>query len=251
MLQKTNSLKKATAVIPAYNEEATVAEAVKIARKNPCVNEVIVVDDGSTDNTRTKAEAAGAKVIRVEENRGKANAMDEGVGAAKNEVICFLDADFIGLKEKHLEALLSPVLAGKADMNIGIRRRKNYLLNRVVHFFPLISGERALTKDVWRAVPEKYKKRFEIEIALNYHAKKMKFKTASFYLRGVDQVKKEKKHGLITGLYERLGMAYDILSVSLKLYVLNYLGEKLKGRFRGQVKILKAAPERDEPKKFR
>ena len=55
--------KSVSIVIPAYNEEATVAKVVSVARKLSYVDEVIVVDDGSTDRTVEEAENAGATVI--------------------------------------------------------------------------------------------------------------------------------------------------------------------------------------------
>ena len=70
--------KSVSIVIPAYNEEATVAKVVSVARKLSYVDEVIVVDDGSTDRTVEEAENAGATVISHIMNEGKGSAIKTG-----------------------------------------------------------------------------------------------------------------------------------------------------------------------------
>ena len=83
-----------TVVIPAFNREALVGRAVASAlsqRLPPA--EVLVVDDASTDGTAEAAEAAGARVIRLPENRGRGGARNAGIEAASQEFIAFLDSD--------------------------------------------------------------------------------------------------------------------------------------------------------------
>ncbi len=82
------------AVIPAYNEELTIGKIVKKARKY--VDEVIVVDDGSTDNTAIEAKKSGAVVVRHEKNYGVGRATRTGFSKAlqtKAKYIITLDAD--------------------------------------------------------------------------------------------------------------------------------------------------------------
>ncbi len=81
-----------TVIIPALNEQGTIAEVVKFCFTKPLVNEVIVVDDQSADNTRELAEANGAKVL-VSKVRGKGISMKEGILSASNQLLVFLDAD--------------------------------------------------------------------------------------------------------------------------------------------------------------
>ena len=73
-----NSNKSVSIVIPAYNEEATVAQVVTVARKLEYVDEVIVVDDGSSDRTVEEAKSAGATVISHITNEGKGSAIKTG-----------------------------------------------------------------------------------------------------------------------------------------------------------------------------
>src|SRR5690606_829115 len=102
---------------------------------------------------------------------GKSAAMGEGVRAAKDPVVLFLDADVLGLDHEQISRIIDPVLSEEYEMFVGVRARSAFLFNRFFHYFPIIGGERALTKALWYAVPKEHKRRFQIEIALNYQAK--------------------------------------------------------------------------------
>ena len=88
---------KVSVVIPAYNAESTIGQAVEhsLAQgKGPMEVEVVVVDDGCTDDTAIIAESAGATVIR-QENAGPAAARNRGWESATGQVICFTDSDCV------------------------------------------------------------------------------------------------------------------------------------------------------------
>jgi glucosyl-3-phosphoglycerate synthase len=101
-------------VIPILNEEATIADVVAFALSEPLVNEVIVVDDASLDASAECAEAAGARVIQST-MLGKGASMYDGVLAARNDCILFLDGDLRDLEPGLVEKLTCPVLRGTAD----------------------------------------------------------------------------------------------------------------------------------------
>ena len=86
-----------TVIIPAYNEENVVAsqieEVQRILTKDNIVHEIIVVDDGSTDNTAQMARQTGAKIIIHPVNRGYGASIKTGISAAENNIIVILDAD--------------------------------------------------------------------------------------------------------------------------------------------------------------
>lgn len=103
-----------TVVIPALNEEKTVASVVTLAKENPDVSEVIVVDDKSFDKTIEKAKEAGAVVI-TSTKLGKGASMKDGVLYAKNQIIVFLDADITTYPANIISLLVEPILKGDAD----------------------------------------------------------------------------------------------------------------------------------------
>ncbi len=96
-----------TIIIPALNEEITIAKVVRHCWSKPLVSEVIVVDDQSFDKTVQYAIEAGAKVI-TSTKIGKGASMKDGMLCAKNEIIVFLDGDIDPYPEKMIEQMTAP-----------------------------------------------------------------------------------------------------------------------------------------------
>ena len=124
---------RVAAVVPCKDEADRIAATVAAVASLPQVGRVVVVDDGSTDDTARVAEAAGAEVVRHPRNRGKAAALESGVrrvreleraeavtdpGAAWPAALLFVDGD---LQETatNLGVLATAVLDGTADMTIA------------------------------------------------------------------------------------------------------------------------------------
>jgi len=111
--------------LPAHDEEDVVGAVVGRAAQRVCGRrvEVLVVDDGSTDRTAAVAEAAGARVLRHERNRGLGAAVRTGMAEAVAmgaAVVAFCDADGEYAPEE-LERLVRPILDGEADYVAGSR----------------------------------------------------------------------------------------------------------------------------------
>ena len=110
---------KISVVIPALNEEQAIGEVVR-AVPGDRVNEIIVVDNGSTDDTAAQAASAGARVI-TEDRPGYGYACLAGAkAAAEADVIVFLDGDRSD-DPSQLEAVVAPLLDDRADLVIGSR----------------------------------------------------------------------------------------------------------------------------------
>lgn len=214
-------------IIPAYNEEKTVGAVLLALKGHPLVGEVLLVDDGSTDRTAFIGECLGAYVIRMRQRRGKAEAMDAGVGKARFPVILFLDADIVGLTPSIVTRIVEPVLFDRYEMFVALRGRKTLFLNKLLRIFPILGGERALSKELWYMVPERFKRGFQIEIALNYYAKKTKKNMGFALFHGLRNTIKERKYGVIRGFIMRIGLCVDVVLVSLRLYVFEKLKEKI------------------------
>jgi glycosyltransferase involved in cell wall biosynthesis len=134
-------------IIPAYNEAVRIGEVLRVVTEHPLIGEVIAVDDGSTDDTaRMIARFAGARLIRQTGNTGKSRAICAGIRASTGTFLLFMDADLVGLAKKDVTALLQPVLSGRADASISLR--KDALLPWRTIGLDYLSGERALRRDL-------------------------------------------------------------------------------------------------------
>jgi len=142
--------------------------------------------------------------------------------------ILFLDADVTGHTAQMLQRVTQPVVDGRFEMYVGVRARETIWLNRLLHFFPIIGGERAVTRRLWEAVPAKYREGVQIEIALNHTAKKFKKGMGFELVAGTRHYIKEEKYGLSLGLLRRTKMIHDIVAISVRLYVLEGISSKLK-----------------------
>jgi len=140
-------------IIPAYNEERSIGEVIKQTQK--FADEVIVVDDCSTDNTRELCERLGAKVVTNEHRKGYIGAIKTGFERANHEIIVTLDAD-----GEHapgdIPRLVEPILTRKADLVLGEReeipRISERFINSLTNFKVKVAdsgtGFRALKREL-------------------------------------------------------------------------------------------------------
>ena len=149
--QKPKKYQKVSVIIPAYNEEDTVAQVVNVIKKVSFVDEILVVNDGSTDDTESQAINSGARVITHETNKGKGEALYTGYKNAECDVIAFIDADIHNLTSKKVEAMIMPILEGKTDITKTKFARASGRVTELTakpllnFFFPEISFEQPLS----------------------------------------------------------------------------------------------------------
>lgn len=148
----------------------------------PVVNEVIVVDDGSTDETAKIVQNNGAILVQHPENRGKGIAMLSGIQKATGDIVVFMDAD-LQHRPEDIEKLVQPIFDSSADLSIGVRtlgsrkemppqrRFTNFLGNFLVYLMirtwisDTQSGFRAIKKEYLEKMKFK-SQRYEIEIEM-------------------------------------------------------------------------------------
>ena len=175
-------------IIPAYNEEAGVSEAVRTVRavleEAGIRHEILVVDDGSGDNTRNLARKAGATVIRHRKNRGYGAALKTGIGLAKNDIIAIIDADgtypagyLPEIIEKMKEADMVVGARTGANVNVPlVRKPAKWFLTRLASYLTaesipdLNSGLRAFRREValqyFGILPDKFSFTTTITVAV-------------------------------------------------------------------------------------
>jgi glycosyltransferase involved in cell wall biosynthesis len=109
-------------VIPALNEEEPISDVVRGCLATGLPNEIIVVDNGSTDRTAERARAAGARVVAAPRGYGRACAAGVAAVDSKCEIVVFLDGDGSDCPE-FMDRLVGPIIAGTHDFVIGSRTR--------------------------------------------------------------------------------------------------------------------------------
>lgn len=116
-------MKKVAAIICAYNEERTINEVLSSIAQSGVFNEIIVVNDGSTDNTKSIIIDCKDTIplidIHQPVNKGKGYAMSVGIEKSSSEVIVFCDAGLSNLSSEHFLQLTKPILENEADMVLG------------------------------------------------------------------------------------------------------------------------------------
>ncbi|HLD89392.1 MAG TPA: glycosyltransferase family 2 protein [Candidatus Nanoarchaeia archaeon] len=153
-----------TLIIPVFNEQSTIFKLVDTIKKSNIFNEIIVVDDGSTDNTNKALLESGTIYIQHKKNLGKGAALKTGLKAASGNTIMFLDGDIEAIDTAKINKMIELIENDDADVVIGTFRFGCFQTFTEVVFKPLtrlffpevmktikkgfLSGQRAFKKDV-------------------------------------------------------------------------------------------------------
>lgn len=203
---------KISLIIPAYNEERRIGNVLKVVAPLPWLDEIIAIDDGSDDGTVDVINGFPVQTIELEENQGKGAALQRGLENIKSaEIIIFLDADLIGLREEHLRLLVQPLVNDKdLAMTVGRFAGGRWSTDLSQRITPILNGQRALRGWFAKELPDLSSKRFGVEIFISKFAKENSYKTNDVILRGLSQVLKEEKEGVIKGAVYRYKMYGDL-----------------------------------------
>jgi glycosyltransferase involved in cell wall biosynthesis len=193
---------RVTCLLPAFNEAPRIGQVLDVVTGHPLIDEVIVIDDGSTDATANIAARKGVTVVMLGQNGGKARALAAGVARARGDILVLLDSDLIGLTRHDVTRLIAPVLNGRAQTTLSLRGNAPRLWRWIG--LDYISGERVLPRAMLAAHLDRLHgmQRFGIEVFLN-----------SLWIAAQSRKSPSKaaKHGLWRGILGDLGMMADIL----------------------------------------
>lgn len=155
-----------SAIVPVYDEETTVKKVIEVLLANPQIDEVICVNDGSSDNSLAVLKRFGDRITLIDltQNQGKGYALAAGIRAAHCEIAAFFDADLANLSDRHIETLLAPILDGRACAVLGYPTTESKLPS----VFADLTGERAYYRsDLLPLAAQMEAKRFGVEVFLN------------------------------------------------------------------------------------
>ncbi len=202
---------KISVIIPAYNEEATIAEVIKTVKQVPIINSIIVVSDGSTDRTVEIANSLKVNVFEMKKNIGKGGAIKKGFEKTDSEILLFLDADLIGLNTQHIYSLVNPIIKDLTDMTVGIFSKGRLLTDLSQMIMPFLSGQRAMKREIIDLIHDLDLLKYGLEVAINKVVKKHDYRVTKVKLINLTQLLKEEKYGIVEGAKQRLQMYLDIV----------------------------------------
>lgn len=212
----TKEAVKISAIVPAFNEEKTIGNVLSVLTRMPEIDEVIVVNDGSTDRTEQVAKSYNIILVSLPENRGKGGAISAGLSHSHGEVVLLLDADLVGLRPEHIRRLLKPVISGRAAMSIGLFKKGRKIIDLAQKAHPYLTGQRAVRRDILEKINNIDITRFGFEIALTKQAKSQRLPITKVNLPYLTHLTKEEKMGLLKGLTARLRMYWEIVHCYVK-----------------------------------
>lgn len=208
---------RVAAIVPAFNEERTIGHVIEALRAAAGIDEILVVSDGSTDETVALSRRHEVATYHLLDNHGKASAMALGLSQTAAPIVLFVDGDILNLTPAMIRDLVAPVTGGRAAMNIGVRARGALLDAFHRRYGPLLSGIRCLRREVFEAVPEDFVKGYRIETALNWSCRQLGLRLETTVLNGLKHLVKEKKRGVLDGVWSRCRMFLSVFAAFWRL----------------------------------
>jgi len=207
-------MKAISVIICAFNEENTIASVIESTNSYPYIEQIVVVNDGSTDSTgqiiRRLSESIDLCYINLLPNRGKGYGMASGLEIATGEIIVFLDADIANLTNDHINKLVNPILDGTVDMVLG--QPGQTFINARYNPFKVLTGQRAVKREHILPIVEDIRHtRFGVETYINLYYKSKGLSSMSLILKGLGHRTKFGKMKKVRALIELLMEAKEIM----------------------------------------
>ena len=203
-------------LIPAYNEGERILNVLKVLRSVANIDSIIVVDDGSKDNTSEVVQAyitqdPRIKLIRHKQNMGKGHAIMNAWRTTTAPYILMLDADLIGLTPDHVNALCEPVFRGKCDMTLGLFKGGNWKTDFSHWATPWLTGQRCLGRDMLQFVSDEAASGYGLETAMTVAAHQQSWRVLKVPLYGMSHPISEVHRGGLKGVANRIKMYSHVL----------------------------------------
>jgi len=178
------------AILPVFNEELNVSGVLDVLHATSILDEIILVDDGSSDQTFKILNQAAAidrriQVIRHDQNRGKGQAIFSGWSATCAPILLLLDADLKDLTPNHINALLTPVIDHRADMTLGLFQGGRLSTDLSHWLSPFLTGQRGLRAELLKNISHEAAAGYGFEVALTITANQNNYRTRVVALKGV------------------------------------------------------------------
>ncbi|HZK44530.1 MAG TPA: glycosyltransferase family 2 protein [Syntrophomonadaceae bacterium] len=182
-------MKTITIVIPAFNEGTRIVKTLQAVQEIAGINKIIVVNDGSTDNTAEIVKELNIDIINLKTNVGKGGAMNASLSYIDTDIVVFLDAD-LGSSANEAIKIIKPVAEGEADLCIAAfppaQRKGGFGLVKgtaakaikragAMEVNAPLSGQRAMTKEVLMAVTP-FSQAYGVELSMTITALRKGFR---------------------------------------------------------------------------
>lgn len=222
-------------IIPVFNEVGKVGGVLDVLRHVEILREIIVVDDGSTDES--SAELMGASLadpritlITHAVNQGKGQAIFSGWQATKAQNLLFLDGDLFGMQPQHVLDLAQPVLEGQADMTVGQFQKGDWKSDFSHWVTPWLSGQRCLRAFILGLISWPAAQGYGIETSLTIAARHYQWRCVRVPLVGMWHLPGESRKGFWPGLKTRSKMYAQVVSAWHQAGGFHRVGSKMRVR---------------------
>jgi glycosyltransferase involved in cell wall biosynthesis len=207
-------LRGISCIVCAYNEADRIRNILDVIVGHPTLGEVIVVNDGSTDDTEALIRSYPTiRVLTHTPNRGKTYALSRGIAAARYDHLMLLDADLSGITPADIDALAAPVMRGEAEVSISLRSNSLWLYRQLGLDF--VSGERVAPKWLLKGAVEAMQRlpRWGGEVFMNEIFIRQGCRIAVVRWRRVLNIRKYQKVGAFRGAWAEAKMIADATRV--------------------------------------